>query len=629
MSGFTRSTSVANTYRPEIDGLRAIAIVPVVLHHSQVDGFSGGFVGVDVFFVISGFLITSILLREFSEGTYSIASFYERRARRILPALLAVLCFTLMASPLFLLPSEFKTIPSQVLGTLFFVGNVVLWQQSGYFSEISESKPLLHTWSLGVEEQFYLIAPVALWLFIRHGGERTIKWSIAALLLLSFAICVYLTPLKPSASFYLLPTRAWELLVGALIACNGSRSPEKIPQSLREGLPIFGLFLLLASITFYSEDTKFPGYSAAVPVLGAALVIAFGQGTFAGKLLSLKPFVFLGLISYSLYLWHWPLIVFLRNIPIIQSSLGKTSLIIFMTFIAWLSWRFIETPNRDTKSLSTRKFVWLTVPLSSFVVLAAFFFQMLNGWDGRFNDETLAYDQSRSDFSLNRERCHIGGGNPSPTTLCVIGTNINHVAVWSDSHGVELSQAIAERGISVKQITYSGCAPSTGNPLVPSRPDRPHCDLHNKSTLNYLVSTKQIDTVVLTAYFNSQPLALAQQISALANVLTTAGKRVIVIGPFHNIRSGRVDIPTWLARGNSSLVPYEGVSSAMFKDQFQKDVNLIMPEEIFCSGGMCHLSLDNRSLFFDSNHPSMYAQHIVADRVRMILQNPSRPNEFQ
>lgn len=356
MSDSTSSPPITHGYRPDIDGFRAIAIVPVVLHHLQVDGFSGGFVGVDVFFVISGFLITSILLRDLSDGSYSIGKFYERRARRILPALLAVLCFTLIVSPLFLLPSEFKTLPSQVLGALFFIGNIVLWRQSGYFSDISEFKPLLHTWSLGVEEQFYLITPIALWLVVRNGGERMIKWLVSALLILSFATCIYFTQLKPVAAFYLLPTRAWELLAGSLIACASLKTVDGIHPAVREGLPAIGILLLFISITLFSEDTSFPGYAAAIPVLGAAFLIAFGQSSLVGKILSLKPIVFIGLISYSLYLWHWPIIVFTRQFSISHTLPGKIGLILFTVFISWLSWRFIENDYSQREDSHNREF---------------------------------------------------------------------------------------------------------------------------------------------------------------------------------------------------------------------------------------------------------------------------------
>lgn len=252
----------------------------------------------------------------------------------------------------------------------------------------------------------------------------------------------------------------------------------------------------------------------------------------------------------------------------------------------------------------------------------------MRGWDTRFSDMTLSFDRSRSDFSPNRERCHVDDGLPSPTSLCVIGAGPSHVAVWADSHGVELSQALAESGIAVKQITYSGCAPSTGQPLVPSKANRPYCDSHNKNILTYLVSNEKINTVVLTAYLNSQPRVLAQQLSSVASVLKRAGKRVVVIGPFHYIQGGKTDIPTWLARGNSNLINYEGLPAITFKSQFPNGVDLIMPEEIFCSAGMCPLSLGNRSLFFDTNHPSMYAQLIVADRVLTLLQVPFQHRKF-
>ncbi|MBU2328303.1 MAG: acyltransferase, partial [Alphaproteobacteria bacterium] len=214
-------------YRSDIDGLRALAVVPVLLFHAGVTGFGGGFVGVDVFFVISGYLITSIIVREIDQGSFSIVRFYERRVRRIFPALFAVIAFACIVAPFALLPSELRTLANEVYGALAFVANIVFWRAADYFATSAEQKPLLHTWSLGVEEQFYIFTPIAIWIIARYARKALLPITIL-LLITSFAACIYFTPIKPSASFYLLPFRAWELLVGSILALGMPRHENRI-----------------------------------------------------------------------------------------------------------------------------------------------------------------------------------------------------------------------------------------------------------------------------------------------------------------------------------------------------------------------------------------------------------------
>ena len=292
---------MALQYRPEIDGLRAVAVVPVILFHAGFTLFSGGFIGVDVFFVISGYLITSIILRELEAGTFTFASFYERRARRML----CCIPFAWM----WMMPLELKGFAVSMASVVAFASNIIFWRQSGYFDTASELKPLLHTWSLAVEEQFYIIFPIALLLIWRFGRKASVL-SIAAVAIGSLVLCEYASRYYPSFNFYWAITRAWELMAGALCAFQILK-----PKQTRDNtLAALGLTLIFVSIFWFDSSTRFPSVYALLPVVGACLIILFARmGTFTARLLSTKPLVAIGLISYSAYLWHQPLFAFART----------------------------------------------------------------------------------------------------------------------------------------------------------------------------------------------------------------------------------------------------------------------------------------------------------------------------
>ncbi|WP_312682866.1 acyltransferase family protein [Stenotrophomonas chelatiphaga] len=604
-------------YRPEIDGIRSLAIIPVLLYHAGVAGFSGGFVGVDVFFVISGYLITSILVREFSEGTYSIASFYERRIRRIFPALIVVLGFVIIVSPASLLPSEFTTLGRDAISSVFFVANINFWMQSGYFAADAEAKPLLHMWSLGVEEQFYLVAPLALYLILRFAPNRKLTLvGIAALV--SLAGCIYLTPRFPGASFYLLPTRAWELLVGSWLAIYGSQfniHANNQRTMTREAAGMFGLALVIAPVLTYTRETAFPGYAAIAPVIGAALLILSGSQTLTGRLLSLKPLVKIGLISYSLYLWHWPLIVFFKNAGWLPSGVGTASVIALSVLLAWLTWRFIESPTRNRIVFSPKRLGCICAAASITLVLTSAVFISLDGWNSRFSSKVVAYDEDRNDVSPDRDRCHFAGGSPPLDAACVLGPDkVPSVAVWGDSHGVELAKAVGEAGVPVLQLTYSSCPPALNATI---REDRPACAKHNEEVLEELSESSSIDTVILTSYYDfpvSRSGELQAGLAETAKELDEAGKKVIVIGPYPAL-SGRDDVPTYLARGGRVRASINLAGVREFESRMSARASVLMPTKLFCQGSICNLAPGGSALLFDAHHPSMHAARIVASRL--------------
>lgn len=610
-------------YRKDIDGLRAFAVLPVVLYHANFSGLSGGFVGVDVFFVISGFLITQILIKDMEDGSYSLSDFYARRIRRILPALLAMLMFVLAAAPFFLLPSEFSGLWKEALGTLFFVANIVYWRDSGYFSPDAEAKPLLHMWSLGIEEQFYIFAPLALWLALKY-GRKYLSVLIASLALLSFIASAMLTERYAGASFYLLPTRAWELLAGAFLASLRFERPTSTRATFgRELLASAGLACLITAAVTFSKATSFPGYAAALPVIGSVLLIRFAETTIIGSILSLRPVVFIGAISYSLYLWHWPLVVFFRDLGWLEISLGRVTVVALAIVMAWLSWRFIENPTRNRKGFSNKRLAALSVTGVMIVCGVSGIYSTLGGWPGRVSEQVAKYDAGRFDVSPSRASCHIDSGLRDPASFCILGRKKEpSIAVWGDSHGVEIAQALANIDGPVMSITYSSCPPDLG---VAVRRHRPFCSEHNRRVVSYLESNSTIHTVVLTAYYKDMNRRLPEM-AAVARHLRIAGKRVIVVGPTPTLEAQQ-DLPSHLARGGSPTIPAPRATES-FAQSFHGIAEVVLPEQIFCKKNQCSMTLSGEPILFDGHHPSMTGASAIAKAVAVQLNSLPPPDPF-
>ncbi|WP_108262089.1 acyltransferase family protein [Mangrovicoccus ximenensis] len=594
-------------YRPDIDGLRFFAVIPVVLFHAGISGFSGGFVGVDVFFVISGYLITRIILSELDQKKFSIVRFYERRIRRIFPALFALIAFVCIVSPLALLPSELKTLPYEILGALAFVANIVFWQQSDYFTTSAEEKPLLHTWSLGVEEQFYIFVPLILWLLVRY-ARRGVLPMILAGLAVSCALSIWLTPLRNSAAFYLLPPRAWELLIGSVLATGIPRMRSPVVNESAAGL---GLLCLLAAVFTFDEHTSFPGYAAALPVMGSALIIQFAQGTAVGRLLGSRPLVFIGLISYSLYLWHWPLVVFFRDWGLLESMAGRGAVVVLSVILAWASWKFIETPFRRPVNWPRLRLFWFAGIGSGVLAATAGALYLTDGWPSRFTPENVAFDQARNDISPERQRCHINWGRRPFETLCRLGTTGDQepdTLLWGDSHGVEVAAAFAEAGLPLIQATYSSCPPALN--FVPR--GRPDCKAHNDDMLASIEKEAQIKTVLLSAfYYNYSGSEFWSGMQQSIARLQAAGKRVIVIASLPNF--GMRNIPSYLASGHRGPLEMSPVPPEFA--EYITDVPVVSLTEKLCSGNVCSLTIDGKPLLFDHSHLSMTATRSVAASV--------------
>ena len=350
-------------YRAEIDGLRAIAVVPIILFHAGFEYFSGGFVGVDVFFVISGYLITTIILSEKEQGTFSLVNFYERRFRRILPALFMVMLVSLIFSLLWLMPSYMEDFSQSLMAVSTFSSNILFWRESGYWEISNELKPLLHTWSLAVEEQYYVLYPLFLMLMWHFHKDWSLGFFIV-IAAISLATAQWGAYNKPIPTFYLLPTRAWELSIGAVIAYCFLYRKQTVRtllshKSVNEALGLLGLLMISYAVYVFDKGTPFPSLYALVPTVGTGLIILFSSSqTMVGRLLSIKPLVAVGLISYGAYLWHWPLLVFARHLSLTEPSELTFAILALLSFpLAYLSWRYIEKPFR-TKSIFSRKAIF-------------------------------------------------------------------------------------------------------------------------------------------------------------------------------------------------------------------------------------------------------------------------------
>ncbi|MEX1231337.1 MAG: acyltransferase family protein [Planctomycetaceae bacterium] len=454
-------------YRPDIDGLRAVAVLSVVFCHADF-GFQGGFVGVDVFFVISGYLITSLILKDLAQGTFSLVDFWERRIRRILPALLVVTLITMIAGWFLMMPNAYASLGKSVVGLALLVSNVQFWLETGYFQAAAEEKPLLHTWSLAVEEQFYLAVPLFLFLLARIKRIGWASFIFVGSAILSLGLSIRET--GGSGNFYLLPTRAWELCVGSLLAVNFTRQTNR-SEGTNEITAFVGLASILVPCLIYSRETPFPGLTALPPVLGTAMLIWTGRSCprlpIVNQILAWQPLVFIGLISYSLYLWHWPLFAFSRYRSLTPLAPSDRLLLLLLSFLlAVISWKYVELPFRH------RRFIASRIPL--FAVTACTFCFIFGSGLWIWHNEGVASRipaMSRTFLNTARQeerfnRAHDVDDIPDRLTYLGVPDRTVKFLVWGDSHAMAVLPTIdcicREAGISAHAATKFGTPPVIG-----------------------------------------------------------------------------------------------------------------------------------------------------------------------
>ena len=458
-------------YLPFIDGLRAVAVLGVICFHFNLGGVTGGYVGVDVFFVLSGYLITNLIEVRLRTRSFSFAHFYERRARRILPALLVTGFLSALAALFLFVPHDLRQFSTSLWGAAFFYSNVLFEQATGYFAAPVSSIPLLHTWSLAVEEQFYLFFPPLLYLI--HKALRSsplTRWlTIGMLFAVSLGFAILLVGANPARAFYLLPPRAWELLAGGLIALLPSRTD--LPRPSAELLSAVGAVCIGGSFALFDRNTPFPGTAALLPCLGTVLIIVsnVGNSTCLGGLLAQRWLVYVGLISYGLYLYHWPILTFARYYLDHELNTTETAAALIATLaLAMASFHGIETPIRSGAWFKSRKRVFAAAGCGLLALgLLGIIGVNMNGFPSRFSGAALQYAQGERDRwpwskcmpALERltadDVCRVGAAGARPAFL-----------VWGDSHAAALAPGVDARaktlGLPGWVIGYSRCPPLVG-----------------------------------------------------------------------------------------------------------------------------------------------------------------------
>lgn len=485
-------------YRPDIDGLRGIAVLGVLLFHLGVPGISGGFAGVDVFFVISGYLITRQILADLERSRFTYRGFYARRVRRLAPALLFTVGGTLAGAFILSAPQELALTGKTALFSLLSVSNIFFWTHSGYFDNAAHGNPLLHTWSLGIEERFYLLWPVALVLLARRTSTTVRMTALVALTITSFLACEYMLEIDDSAAFYLLPFRAWELGVGALLAVSGTRIRS---TSAQEATSLAGLVAIVASFTTLTSDSRFPGLSAAAACLGTALVIQANGGALAGAVLRNPAMVKLGLVSYSLYLVHWPLIVLLRQQKVAEfGTLEKSVLAVASLGVAVLLYRFVEQPFRYRPvgrpgPLFQTRLCTVGAPAALVVLGVLVAVPAAIAWSSGGQKANDHVDDGIQQLLSARTFAPAPGGVPDSAAL--------RIAVVGDSHANRLSYGLwqlgRERDIDVQTFNLGGgCPPLIGISAHGISKQFARCERVRDRTLES-IALQRFDVVVLAA----------------------------------------------------------------------------------------------------------------------------------
>jgi peptidoglycan/LPS O-acetylase OafA/YrhL len=651
-------------YRPDVDGLRALAVLAVLFYHAKLKVFSGGFVGVDVFFVISGYLITAKIMNGIRTNSFSLVSFYEMRIRRILPALFSVVLFTLIIGGWLYSAMDFEALGESAIATSFSLANYLFLSQAGYFERPSVLKPLLHTWSLSIEEQFYLFFPILLVLVSRYLKS---KYSSVLFILtgISFIASVYVLFQDASSAFYLATLRAWEFLIGGLLF----HKTTGLKAWHQETLSFIGLSMILVAIVSFSAETIFPGPMALLPVVGAALIVQSGkrgQPT-VSKILSLKPVVFIGKISYSLYLWHWPFIVFLRFYLIRETNFMDIMIWFLITFIiSVLSWKFIETPFRVRTNLVRPKififavsFLLLNVSIGSVI----YFFQgfptrvdrdkvalaPVSEWDSQAKTWIECFAREQNNYRLPKIEgsCLLGDGKDTPSFL-----------LWGDSHADAMSAALnasaLRTGVSGKVIGGAGCPPLLGINFSDGT-TKEYCFRQNERIIKYIEQHPEIKIIVLASrwalYTNGTRYKTEEgavpKLSAveaepgisvsnanlfrvglerMVDLLISLDREIVIVAPVPEVgydvpsaysialRTGR-DINDIIAPSSVEYFERNAIALDVFAQIKNKYVNsiIIEPSQVLCVSGLCKVIVNHTPLYRDDDHLSTFGAIYVSN----------------
>ena len=618
-------------YRTDIAGLRAVAVLPILLFHAGIAALPGGFVGVDIFFVISGFLITGIIVRELDRGRFTIAEFYRRRVARIAPALIVVLLATLFAGYVLMLPAELRTLGQSAAWAALFLSNFHFFATADYFGATAETAPLLHTWSLAVEEQFYIFYP-PLMMLIWRWRPGSARGLIALACLLSFAAALFLgQTMREAAAFYLIPARAWELGLGALIALGAF--PAVRGRALRQGLGAAGLGLIAAALFLVRPGALFPAPLALLPCLGAALLIAYGENGLTDRFLSCRPMRWIGDISYSLYLWHWPVITFYRLETGIQLAPHETAGLIALSIaLAWASYVWVERPClvwlRQGPRLAASRValggLCAMTATAGIALIMAPLAQRMRSYpqDVQYIASFLDYRETESYARQFRKGICFMGEEDAQTfnpDCLVPSPDRANLIVMGDSHAAQYWRAFADRypDRNVIQATASGCRP------LLAAGGAPRCTelmAHVFAMLAQQDPAARIDTVVLSGRWLDREVPELVRTAAWLHGL---GLRLLVIGPTVEYDG---DFPVLMARA-SLAENAAGVDARRLKEREALDARLgplieatgatyASAYRMECPAGRCRLrDGQGKPFHFDYGHLTLGAAQELVDRM--------------
>jgi len=593
---------------------------------------SGGYVGVDIFFVISGFLITSILLGDLNQKSFSIINFYERRVRRILPALYVMVLSCLVVGYIVMLPQPFIELARTSHAAVLFISNHAFWGVGGYFEPNAKSMPLLHTWSLAIEEQYYVGFPLLLYI-LRNQKKLLILLAIAGIAVVSYSLMMWGMTHHPGAAFYLAPPRAWELMAGAMLALM--ISDMKLSEKWAHTTGLLGLALILFSVVSFTEDIEFPGPYALLPTLGACLVIVAGtsEQALSSRILSCQPLRAMGAISYSLYLWHWPIMVFGVALLPYQMDVGtKAGLIVFSVGVSYLSWRFIETPFRRPARQFLRSSVFvLAICFGGLLIGVSDIVEGQHGFPERFAFSvpdaqyekkyrigTCLLETQKDVANFQIQNCKAGHPGQEPDSI-----------IWGDSHAahytIGLSSIGEQHAFSFYQVSLGGCPPLVGE----DRGEK-ECRDFNDNVLSLVKDQPHIENVIVAANWEvyAKNLDLLPSLKKTLSTLNEMGKTIVLIGPGPNFE---IDVPSLYQLSLSRYGKWRGDKFHALKDEalepvFRQldelpSVSIVLPYEVFCNGKDCRVYENGEFLFWDTNHLTSHGSKQVAEKIYQALFN--------
>tara|TARA_A100001015_G_scaffold306362_1_gene400518 strand:+ start:3334 stop:5229 length:1896 start_codon:yes stop_codon:yes gene_type:complete len=627
-------------YRPEIDGLRALAVIPVILFHAGFNLFNGGYVGVDVFFVISGYLITTILIEDLENNRFSLISFYERRARRILPALYFVMFICIPFSWLWMTPTQWKVFSQSLGAVTLFVSNILFWRESGYFKSNAEELPLLHTWSLSVEEQYYLLFPIFLFLLWRFGKNKVFL-TIVIISIVSLVLSEFGWRYKETANFYLTPTRAWELLFGSMTAFIIKKQGVKKNNLLS----LIGVSAIFFSIFFYDKSTPFPSIYTLVPVIGVVLFILYAdKDTYVAKLFSLKLLVGIGLISYSAYLWHQPILA-LSRIKIFFDEPSKIlmfSLSISSIVLAFFSWKFIEKPFRTQGTIS-RSSIFRYSLIGGFVFISVAVL-------GQF-EKILAFSEIKNKKLIEDiEFGSYGGGNIDRVDL----VKNPKIILVGDSHARQYIIALREILPKTSIHSFDACLSLPGliNEYRGKTSSRTGCINHHKEYIDYIKNNNSINTIIIAQSWpknlfdlstrkilgyvdksSESKIRFEKELSELFFIFQKLKLNVIVVGHVPSARAAS----KYMKNGFVECIyafgedlcdkeySKEKRAGIMINNSLKKvsksfnNVTFLDPFEALCDNINCFIIKNKNLIYSDHAHLTKYGADLIADKLKKYI----------